>query len=51
MTLRCCHVHTRVSYARVPYTPLALGAVGINLTAADHVFILEPCMNPALEDQ
>ena len=27
------------------------GAVGINLTAANHVFILEPCMNPALEDQ
>ncbi len=27
------------------------GAVGINLTAANHVFILEPAMNPALEDQ
>jgi SNF2 family DNA or RNA helicase len=27
------------------------GAVGIKLTAANHVFILEPCMNPALEDQ
>jgi len=27
------------------------GAVGINLTAASHVFLLEPCLNPALEDQ
>jgi SWI/SNF-related matrix-associated actin-dependent regulator of chromatin subfamily A3 len=27
------------------------GAVGINLTAANHVFILEPAMNPALEDR
>jgi SNF2 family DNA or RNA helicase len=25
--------------------------VGINLTAADHVFLLEPCLNPALEEQ
>ncbi len=27
------------------------GAVGINLTAANHVFLLEPCMNPATEHQ
>ncbi|KAG1670539.1 hypothetical protein FOA52_015404 [Chlamydomonas sp. UWO 241] len=27
------------------------GAVGINLTAASHVFIMEPCLNPALEAQ
>jgi SWI/SNF-related matrix-associated actin-dependent regulator of chromatin subfamily A3 len=27
------------------------GAVGINLTAANHVFMLEPCLNPALEEQ
>ena len=27
------------------------GAVGINLTAASHVFLLEPCLNPALEAQ
>jgi superfamily II DNA/RNA helicase len=27
------------------------GAVGINLTAASHVFLLEPALNPALEDQ
>ena len=27
------------------------GAVGINLTAADHVFMLEPPLNPALEEQ
>jgi len=26
-------------------------AVGINLTAASHVFIMEPCLNPALEEQ
>jgi SNF2 family DNA or RNA helicase len=28
-----------------------VGAVGINLTAADHVFILEPSLNVAMEDQ
>jgi SWI/SNF-related matrix-associated actin-dependent regulator of chromatin subfamily A3 len=27
------------------------GAVGINLTAASHVFLLEPVLNPALEAQ
>jgi SNF2 family DNA or RNA helicase len=27
------------------------GAVGINLTAANRVFLLEPCFNPALEQQ
>lgn len=27
------------------------GAVGINLTAASHVFLMEPALNPALEDQ
>ena len=27
------------------------GAVGINLTAASHVFMIEPCLNPALQDQ
>ena len=27
------------------------GAVGINLTAANHVFLMEPAFNPALEDQ
>ncbi|KAL4518653.1 hypothetical protein Ndes2437B_g00741 [Nannochloris sp. 'desiccata'] len=27
------------------------GAVGINLTAASHVFLLEPALNAALEDQ
>jgi len=25
--------------------------VGINLTSADHLFIMEPCLNPALERQ
>lgn len=27
------------------------GSVGINLTSANHVFILEPALNPALEEQ
>ncbi|KAL3701101.1 hypothetical protein R1sor_019123 [Riccia sorocarpa] len=27
------------------------GAVGITLTAASHVYMLEPCLNPALEEQ
>jgi len=27
------------------------GAVGINLTQANHVIVLEPCLNKALEDQ
>ena len=27
------------------------GAVGINLTQANHVFLMEPCFNPALEAQ
>lgn len=27
------------------------GAVGINLTQANRVFLLEPCFNPALEKQ
>ena len=29
----------------------AAGAVGINLTQANHVFLMEPCFNPALEAQ
>jgi SNF2 family DNA or RNA helicase len=27
------------------------GAVGLTLTAANHVFLMEPCLNPALEKQ
>ena len=27
------------------------GACGINLTQANHVFLVEPCINPALEKQ
>ena len=27
------------------------GAVGINLTASNHVFLMEPAFNPALEAQ
>eukprot|EP01018_Ginkgo_biloba_P003463 Gb_33548 [translate_table: standard] len=27
------------------------GAVGLTLTAASHVYMLEPCLNPALEEQ
>ncbi|GLC42798.1 hypothetical protein PLESTM_001380900 [Pleodorina starrii] len=44
------------SFQRDPTTTVFLlsvrsGAVGINLTAANHVFLLEPCMNPAMEEQ
>lgn len=31
--------------------PDRAGAVGINLTQANHVFLMEPCLNPALEAQ
>ena len=27
------------------------GSVGINLTSANYVFLLEPALNPALEEQ
>ena len=30
---------------------LKAGGTGLNLTAADHVFILDPWWNPAVEDQ
>ena len=30
---------------------LRAGAVGLNLTAASQVFLLEPCFNPAMEEQ
>jgi superfamily II DNA or RNA helicase len=30
---------------------LTAGGVGLNLTAADHVFLLDPWWNPAVEDQ
>lgn len=30
---------------------LRSAACGINLTAASHVFLLEPCLNPAVEAQ
>jgi SNF2 family DNA or RNA helicase len=30
---------------------LRAGGVGLNLTAADHVFLLDPWWNPAVEDQ
>ncbi|KAK9808795.1 hypothetical protein WJX72_003802 [[Myrmecia] bisecta] len=30
---------------------MRVGSVGINLTAANYVFLLEPAINPALEDQ
>ncbi|CAN0334214.1 unnamed protein product, partial [Phaeothamnion confervicola] len=31
--------------------PVCSGAVSINLTQANHVFFLEPCLNTALEAQ
>ncbi len=44
------------SFQRDPSTTVFLlsvraGACGINLTAASHVFLLEPAMNPAMEEQ
>ncbi len=30
---------------------LKAGGIGLNLTAADHVFLLDPWWNPAVEDQ
>jgi SNF2 family DNA or RNA helicase len=30
---------------------LKAGGVGLNLTAADHIFLLDPWWNPAVEDQ
>jgi SNF2 family DNA or RNA helicase len=30
---------------------LKAGGTGLNLTAADHVFLLDPWWNPAVEDQ
>jgi SNF2 family DNA or RNA helicase len=30
---------------------LQAGGTGLNLTAADHVFLLDPWWNPAVEDQ
>jgi SNF2 family DNA or RNA helicase len=32
-------------------TSLKAGGTGLNLTAADHVFLLDPWWNPAAEDQ
>jgi SNF2 family DNA or RNA helicase len=31
--------------------PLRSSAVGLTLTSATHVFMLDPCLNPALEQQ
>lgn len=33
------------------YSFSSAGAVGINLTQANRVFLMEPCFNPALEQQ
>ena len=30
---------------------LKAGGIGLNLTAADHVFLVDPWWNPAVEDQ
>ncbi|HEY4159710.1 MAG TPA: DEAD/DEAH box helicase [Polyangiaceae bacterium] len=35
----------------VMLTSLKAGGAGLNLTAADHVFLLDPWWNPAVEDQ
>lgn len=44
------------SFQRDPSTTVFLlsvraGACGINLTAASHVYLMEPAMNPAMEEQ
>ena len=44
------------AFQRAPPTTIFLlslrsGAVGLNLTAASQVYLLEPCFNPALEEQ
>ena len=44
------------AFQKAPPTTIFLlslrsGAVGLNLTAACHVVLLEPCFNPALEEQ
>jgi len=46
-------VETFQSPAGPPVLLLSLraGGVGLNLTAADHVFLLDPWWNPAVEDQ
>jgi SNF2 family DNA or RNA helicase len=36
---------------KVMLLSLKAGGVGLNLTAADHVFLLDPWWNPAVEDQ
>ena len=42
---------TRVLCEQVFILSLRSGAVGINLTAANHIFMMEPVLNPALDDQ
>jgi len=37
--------------AKVMLVSLKAGGTGLNLTAADHVFLLDPWWNPAVEDQ
>ena len=39
------------SSVQVMLISLKAGGVGLNLTAADHIFILDPWWNPAVEDQ
>lgn len=56
MLTSCSSLCTLQAFQRDPPTTVFLlsmrsGAVGINLTAASHVFLLEPCLNPALEEQ
>lgn len=41
----------RSNRAMVFLLSVRTGAVGLTLTAASHVFLLEPCLNPALTEQ
>ena len=39
------------NYNLVSYFNIFLGGVGLNLTAANHLLLLDPAWNPSTEDQ
>ena len=53
---KCHAVQAIEAFQKDPPTTVFLlsmrsGAVGINLTSANYVFVLEPALNPGLEEQ
>jgi SNF2 family DNA or RNA helicase len=48
---QCCIAAFQAGSAPVFLLSLKAGGVGLNLTAADHVFLLDPWWNPAVEAQ